>query len=625
MKHRSSTRIAGELALVLLTLSYPAVAFAQQVLGAPRPDAPANLSLEAALYEANMLASTGALSTQALQETLTRQGMTVTADGRVHVEIVGPVGGPAVAEQQITRFEGTLDNVWRHRADAWVPALQLINLARSLPAGYFMLRAAVPSLDAVAGEGPGAIGSDSYRDGGADGTGIVIALIDSDYLGFADAQANGDAPAEDHLTRINYTAHPFEYFSTHGTGCVETIYDHAPGATYRLYCVDSVTDLGVAVDDALSYSADIFSHSMSWYNQGWADDSGDACAAANAAAEGRALLFTSAGNRALEHWQGAYHSGDGDLWHEWSSGDELLQITVAPQGYAVVYLSWDTTFGAKDFDLYLYDSSGSYALAWSTNTGNETFEWTSWFNESLNETVQINIVVIAKYNPYPPQESHEIEVFGSLGWATWDEYDIPASSTTCPSNSTNPNVISVGAVDWSNHTSDNGTDGIIMNYSSHGPSNSMMIIPDLCGPTNTTGFTYPNGFGGTSCATPNNAGAAAAFWSADRWLIASAIRWLMFEKAANWKDWGFPGHDTIYGWGGSHLVSYRPHTLWIARDYGNTGNNRSEPFYTVQAAHDAAVAGGSLRIFLGGDYPEPVLLNKQVHVETVLHPSTLGM
>ena len=69
-----------------------------------------------------------------------------------------------------------------------------------------------------------------------------------------------------------------------------------------------------------------------------------------------------------------------------------------------------------------------------------------------------------------------------------------------------------------------------MSYSSQGPSNGGMTVPDLTGPTNTTGFTYST-FTGTSCATPNVAGAACAFWSARPTYSNTAIRWLLYEQA----------------------------------------------------------------------------------------------
>jgi subtilisin family serine protease len=208
--------------------------------------------------------------------------------------------------------------------------------------------------------------------------------------------------------------------------------------------------------------------------------------------------------------------------------------------------------------------------------------------------------------------------------ADWQEHWIEQGSTTSPSNSTNSRVVSVGAVRWSDFESPSGTTSIIKEYSSQGPSNGGMTLPDLVGPTDTTGFTYPGGFGGTSCATPNVAGAAGAFLSADTQLYAYPIWWLMAVQSQNWRDWGSAGIDMVYGNGGAYLLDCIPGSLWLARDYGNVTDTRHAPFYTMQAAHDWATAGSTIRVLPGGNYPEPATLDKELYIETLVNPTVLG-
>jgi len=99
-----------------------------------------------------------------------------------------------------------------------------------------------------------------------------------------------------------------------------------------------------------------------------------------------------------------------------------------------------------------------------------------------------------------------IEIF-SHNSADWNEHIAAEGSNTSPSNATHPGVISVGAVTRGLYGGAAGG-SVIANYSSRGPSNGGMTVPDICGPTNTTCFTAPGSFGGTSCTTPNAAGAA---------------------------------------------------------------------------------------------------------------------
>jgi hypothetical protein len=588
-------------------------ALSQQLPPPPPPRMPKDLPMQSTLYDAEQLAATERLTLNQLKEQLGYRDITLSAEGLVHVEIVGPEGEEALSSSVITRLGGQVDTQWRHRLDAWVPIEELANLARALPSGYFLEEANVPDLTDVAGEGPGVINSDSYRDGGADGTGLTIAVIDQGYINLTAAWNNGDIPQTYHWT--NYTPEPLEATTEHGTGCVEAAYDHCPGATWRLYKTDSMADLGAAVGDAIANGVDVISISLAYFITGWHDGSGDACALANLAATNGILFFCSAGNYAQSHWQGLYESGFGDpSWHDWYNGDESIDIVIDDGVLAKFLLQWNTDGGTYDYDLYLFDSS-LQILASSTQPDNY-FEKVTW----TNNTGSSQTVHLAVWRDSGGVT--EFEIFGTAG--TWQEYIVSASSTPSPANTPDPRVIASGAVEWADFNSPSGTSGIIASYSSQGPSNDGMILPDICGPTKTTGFTYPDGMGGTSASTPNNAGAFCAFWSADPLLGASSVRWLMDEQATLWKDWGISGPDNIYGYGGTILVDYVPNTLWVARSADNTADSRSAPFYTVQAAHDWAVSGGRLLIFPGGNYPEPATLNKALTVETVEYSAILG-
>ncbi len=611
------------LSLLLAALVAGPASSLAQLLGEPPPrtELPADVEtrLRIVLYEAELAAAREGVTMAQLQQDLGRRGLEVRDDGKVHVEIVGPQGAKAIKAAQIAPFGGEVTNTWRHRIDAYLPIKQLSAVARTLPAGYWIERADPGGLDAVGGEGATAINSDSYRDGGANGSGLTIAVIDSGFINLTLARNAGDAPPAGSTTELNYTGSGFQSGTAHGTGCTESAYDHCPGATWRLYKTDSVTDLGTAVNDCIAHGVDIITHSMSRYNLGWADNSGDACAAANNAVDNGILFFTSAGNRAETHWQGNYNAGLGsDYWHDWATGDEALNIVVDTGVKGNFYLSWDTTGGTYNYDLYLYDDDLTTVLASSTNSGNtyEDFYWVSPFG--ANHTVYLAV-------KRQSGGTTELEVFWHASPDSF-QYAMAANSTTSPSNSTRSNVISNGAVTWASHSSPNGTAGIIKDYSSQGPSNSGRTLPDLAGPTDTTTTSYGGSFGGTSGATPNNAGAACAFLSADTQLSASAIRWLLYEQADLWKDWGTAGNDNIYGRGGTILTDYRANTIWIARSYGNTSDLRSAPFYRVQPAYDAAVSGGRLLIFPGGSYPETVNMTgtKSLAVETVENSAYLG-
>lgn len=221
-----------------------------------------------------------------------------------------------------------------------------------------------------------------------------------------------------------------------------------------------------------------------------------------------------------------------------------------------------------------------------------------------------------------------MEVFFHEGSGSGNfQRQVAAGSNTSPSNTTDTRVISNAAVTVGLHDSPGGTSGIIAGYSSQGPSNGGMTLPDLTGPTDTTTTSYGGTFGGTSCATPNNAGAACAFWSSRTGYSNTAIRWLLFEHADVFKDWGAAGDDNIYGHGGTFVFDYAANTTWLARGYGNVAESSTGPNYTSQAAYNAAASSGRLLIFPGGNYPETVNMTgtKSLNVETVENNANLGL
>ena len=198
----------------------------------------------------------------AFQQELAGRHLRLRDDNKIHVEIVGPEGAPALNLQAIARFGGELDDHglvpgdgrFASRTDAWIPVNQLTALARALPEGYVLERAAAFTPDPVGGEGAISINSDSYRDGGANGSGLTIAVIDGGYRNLTLARNAGDAPTLGNTTFVNLASAPFEDAndSRHGTGCVEATFDHCPGAQYVLYKINSVADTGTAVTDAIA-------------------------------------------------------------------------------------------------------------------------------------------------------------------------------------------------------------------------------------------------------------------------------------------------------------------------------------------------------------------------------------
>ena len=114
---------------------------------------------------------------------------------------------------------------------------------------------------------------------------------------------------------------------------------------------------------------------------------------------------------------------------------------------------------------------------------------------------------------------------------------------------------------------------------------------------------------GTSCATPNVAGTAAALWSSAPYLNAGGVRWLLLQKAGVFRDWGTAGSDYTYGYGGVRLHTYMANTVWVDRNASNINGYAVFPYFYVSDAQAAVITPGRI-VFLEDSYPEPITLDR---------------
>jgi hypothetical protein len=113
----------------------------------------------------------------------------------------------------------------------------------------------------------------------------------------------------------------------------------------------------------------------------------------------------------------------------------------------------------------------------------------------------------------------------------------PIGSLATPGDA--KDALTVGAVNW--------RDNHLEPFSSQGPTADGRLKPDLAGPDGVSNAVYaPQGFYGTSAATPHIAGAAALVWSAYPQATAEEIRDFLINNAV---DLGTTGPDSETGAG----------------------------------------------------------------------------
>ncbi|MES2777588.1 MAG: S8 family serine peptidase [Bacteroidota bacterium] len=559
---------------------------------------PADLRISCALYQVGRLAET--YPEDAFTRAKGMQFRLNESTRQVNVEVIyrkdqNMEKARDVINGQILQGMGfELAGTWKNRSSCWIKLEQAVTLAQHLPEEYNMELVLLPKHD---NEGPVQQNSDSYVSGTSrGGAGRRIAVFDGAFSNLQTRINNGVCPTPTYIW-ANGAVSTIAGVNTggvHGTACLETVFDHAPNAAYELYVVFNGTEMGQAVDLCETHDVDIITHSMSRYNTGWNDNTGAYSDAVDDFIDGGRLFFTSSGNRAESHWEGSFIDGDTDDWHNFNGNDEQNNITYDGNGSIHVALSWAPVINV-DYDVYVYSVSTGNVVGSSTNTGVFAYE-----EISIDPPAGNYYIAVKKKGTV----NATFEFFTHQDGVSDYEYQIATGSNTSPSNTTNNNCISVGAVNLNQYASAGGSTGIVTSYSSRGPTNSGNLVPKVIAPTATTTQTY-GAFTGTSCSTPNAAGMAAAFWSANTDLDATGVRQIIFRMAEIYKDWGTVGTDFIYGHGGLYLYEYASNLRYMLRTSENSAvTNNTRPYYNMAVSQMNAQSNATVIILNNGQFLE---------------------
>jgi len=405
--------------------------------------------------------------------------------------------------------------------------------------------------------------ANSWHTAGFDGSGVTIAVIDRFNSNYTALQSSGDWPSDAQLTTIDQHGGGFgSHGDDHGLATVEVIYDMAPGATFRLYDVETVGDWYAALIDAADNGVDIVSVSLNAPLDGIGDGTaraGSIAEAANYARNAGVLVVNGAGNERQQHWGGLYqdHAIESGT-HDWGSGQRVNQGSscLSNGEIAAVDLFWDDwTDVDHDYDLQLVEFDGAEWItrASSSNVQNGGAGQTP--QESIRYTLsgalgaggcpagqgQFGVVVINSN----AATARNLQLFTNLGGL--DEV-VSERSLAFPADS--PDVMSVAAVDI--HTphrqeADSSEGAVLGTGGSLGASTIQK--PNIVGYANVNTEAYGvGGFAGTSAATAHVAGAAAlALHAHPSYENQPAQLQSLLEHCAI--DLGANGFDTQYGAG----------------------------------------------------------------------------
>jgi subtilisin family serine protease len=377
---------------------------------------------------------------------------------------------------------------------------------------------------------------------------VKVALIDGGFSGY-ERLLGSELPQD--TTLVSFMDSGGTGTSIHGTACAEIVYDMAPDSQLYLLPIDYDIKLAAAVNYCLNNDIKIISTSLCFFGSGPKDGTGPINEIMRWAYENGIIWITAAGNYATRHYSGYSQDPDSNGWHNFSSNDEILDISIRNIPNFSVILEWDdwgtwdgVNFSgtSEDFDLYLYRYvNDEWVLVESgenVQDGNDIPYEEIVLTNPENGHYGISIKRISgnknvKLHLYIPKLSQD-------GF-TDSQYIVPEQSICSGADSRD--AITTGAFNFN--------DLMLAWYSSWGPTLDGRIKPDISSPAQVSTATYGQyGFAGTSAAAPHLAGAVALLISKLPYTSFEDILAILTGRAI---DEGNVGKDNKWGEGRLYL------------------------------------------------------------------------
>jgi len=370
------------------------------------------------------------------------------------------------------------------------------------------------------------IGVDAWQKAGFTGKGIKVGVLDFGFDGYKNLLGNA-LPADFQPQSFISDVAVDKAGTAHGAAVAEIIHAIAPDAEIYGAAYQTDAEFKPAIDWLLSQGVQIINHSGGSI-VGPFDGSNSDDQIVNQVVANGVLWVNSAGNTGASHYRGTFTDTNGNGYHEFSPGKELMGI--APSGPTALALNWDDwAVGDQDYDLYLLDKNGK-ELASSTNVQDGS-------TKDAEEFIYYNFPDSGPY--YVAFYAKKISRPGVLDFYIRDaDIQFPVADHSINSPGDAKDALTVGAVLWK--------DDSLEPYSSQGPTSDGRMKPDISAPDGVSSTAFGKEFDGTSASAPHVAGAAALVLQANPGSTPQQITDFLKGRAV---DLGPQGPDNEFGYG----------------------------------------------------------------------------
>ena len=380
----------------------------------------------------------------------------------------------------------------------------------------------------IESEAVAVIGADLWQQAGITGAGVKVGVVDSGFGGYTDLLGT-ELPEQ--VSTKSFKDGMAEVSDTdivHGTACAEVIHDVAPGAELFLAAANSQTETMEAIEWLESQGVQVISMSKTWF-AGSMDGTSDLDHFIEQSAGRGVTWVIAAGNFAESHYLGEFNDPDGDGYHEFTEGNELLQIY--PEETITLALNWDDwQVGDQDYDLYLLDGDQNVVASSENRQNGPDSGAYELINASGLDPEGTYYAAFYAYRATRPAQLNFFVMHGKV------EGTMPETSISMPAESSL--VLGIGATHWE-------TDELEA-YSGQGPTLDGRLKPDLAAPSVVSIAASENPFNGTSAAAPHAAGAAALVLEAYPDFTPGQVFDFLKSRAV---DLGAEGPDAQFGYG----------------------------------------------------------------------------